>query len=217
MSFAETTARWLDRWDRFEAMLGLMACFALTFGPLAIAGLTLIFALLLAEWPVAAVAAAITAVTCPMAVWLARMAESALAQIRLGNSQAAESSRGPIPSDRFECQIRAPFAIVLVSTLPRIPRLARVPLGVWWLAHFFAGTALIAFADVLVRQGIVWKGLANGLTGVAFAYAFHVAANVFLLLAVTATFQSPKATARVWRMRFLIDGLCILPLVIWTF
>jgi hypothetical protein len=200
---------WRDRWDRFEAMLGLMACFALAFGPPTIAGFTLIFALLLAEWRVAAIAGGIAALTGPMAVWLAKMAEHALAQFRTAGSTSSSLRGDDHP------QARVPFAIVLASVLPRLPLVVRVPLGVWWLAHFLAGTALIVFASVLARQGAIWKGFDNPFVAIVFAYFFHVAANVFLVMAVAAAFQSPRVTARVWRARFAIDGLCILPLLLW--
>jgi hypothetical protein len=203
-------SRWRDRWDRFEAIVGLLACFAVAFGPLTIAGFTLLFAVLCAEWRLAAVAGAITSVTCPMAVWLARMAGHALAEFRTEGS-----SLPSLPDDRCP-QARIPFAIVLASFLPRLPPVARAPLGVWWLAHFLAGTALVVFADVLAQQGVLWKVFANGFAAIVFAYWFHVAANVFLVLAVMAAFQSPRVTACVWRARFAIDGVCILPLLLWV-
>ena len=70
-------SRGLNRWDQCEAMAGLVAAFLLAFGPLTVATLVLILALLLAEWKVAGAAAIVVTVTCPMALWLTRMAESA--------------------------------------------------------------------------------------------------------------------------------------------
>jgi hypothetical protein len=210
MVSGQAVSRWCDLWDRSEAIVGLVACFALTFGPLTIAGLTLIIAALLAEWSVAAVSGVITSVTCPTAVWLARMAGDALAKFRTGGSSLSSLCGDAHP------RARVPFAIVLASVLPPLPFVARLPLGIWWLAHFLAGTAMIGFARVLAQQGVIWTGLANGAWAVVLAYAFHAASNVFLVLAVTAIFQSPRVTTGVWRLRFVIDGLFVLPLLLWV-
>ena len=214
MHLVHGISRWRDRWDRFEAAVGLVAAFVLVFGPLTIAALTLIFALLLAEWSVAAVAITVTAVTCPMALWLARMAERALKEYRSDQISLTRHSSWPELGDDADPRRKPPFAIVLASTLPPLPRIARVPLAVWWFAHFLAGTALVSYADVLAREGVLWRGFADGLTAVVFGYLFHFAANVFLVLGVTALFGSSTVTMAVWKKRFVIDALVTLPLLL---
>ncbi|MHB0957765.1 MAG: hypothetical protein ACYC0X_18630 [Pirellulaceae bacterium] len=97
MQLFSAQSRTLNRWDPFEAMAGRVAAFLLAFGPLTVAALALVRSLLLAEWEVAGVAAIVVAVTCPMALWLTRLAESALNEFRtgwpasMGNSSSADS------------------------------------------------------------------------------------------------------------------------------
>lgn len=211
---SEAVFSWRDRWDRFEAAVGLCAAFVLAFGPLTVAAFTLLFALFLAEWKVAAVAAAVTAVTCPMALWLAKMAESALSQFRSEPVPETTADAWPWFDDPTVPQRKTPFAIVLASTLPPLPLVARVPLAVWWLAHFLAGAALVVFLDVVAQQVLMWPGLKSGIPAVVFAYLFQFAANLFLILSVAALFDSPMTTVSVWRNRFVIDALFTLPLVV---
>ena len=58
------------------------------------------------------------------------------------------------------------------------------------------------------------SGLANRLAAVVFALAFHFAANVFLVLAITQVFSSQNVIDRIWRQRFLIDSLFTCPLIL---
>ena len=187
-----------------------MACFAIAFTPPTIAGIVLIASLFLAEWTTLAIATAISGVTGPMAIWLAKMADSALKRTKHiveGPSSTAS------PGEDVYLQRRIPFAIVLASMLPPLRRTTRVLLGMWWLGHFLAGVALVVYTSVLLHKGAIQISLANGLWAVLLVYAFHFAANVFLILGVTALFGSPKVTANVWRMRLVIDGLLTLPLL----
>ena len=209
MQAVQSISKWRDYWDRFEAAVGLIAAFGLAFGPLTWAALTLIFALLLAEWSVAAIAAIVTAVTCPMAFWLARMAETALGQFRLRQIQLTES-----PAEDADSRRTSSFAVLMASTLPPLPWIARLPLAAWWLGHFLAATALVEFGDVLAQQGLLWSGLTIGVPAVVFSYLFHFAANIFLVLAVAALLGSPNVTIGIWRKRFAIDAAVVLPLLI---
>ncbi len=203
MHLLQGISRWRQRWDRFEAAVGLIAAFMLAFGPFTVAALVLIFSLILAEWRVAGLAAVVTAVTCPMAVWLAWMANSAL-----------QKFHADAPVDAARTPRRPAFAMLLASELPPLPGIARVPLALWWLTHFAAGAALVVFADVLVREGLLWDGFTKGVPAAVFGYLFYFAANIFLVLAVAACFGSPTVTAGVWRRRFAIDGLFTIPLLL---
>lgn len=214
MQLVRGISRWRDRWDRFEAMVGLVAAFVLAFGPLTVAAFAMIFSLFLAEWSVASVAAIITALTCPMAFWLARMAELALVQFRSDSPPLTAHAYGLATVDSAELQRRPPFAMLLAAELPALPLVVRIPLAIWWFAHFVAGTALVEFADVVAHTGLLWEGFADGVPAVVFGYLFHFAANVFLVLAVTACFGSLAATAGVWRRRFAIDALFTVPLLL---
>jgi hypothetical protein len=190
-------------------MVGLIAVFVLAFGPLTVALLTAIFAAILGEWHVAAWAASVTAVTLPMALWLASMSGAALTKFRFDQWTDDE--------DSYETTATEPehpsFAIHLTAELPPLPLLARMPLGIWWLAHFLAATALAEFTAQLAEVGILWEGFADGVWGLVLGYLFHFAANVFLVLAVSACFQSPRITAATWRKRFLLDAIFTLPLL----
>ena len=209
MQVLSAQSRSLIRWDQFEAMAGLVAAFLLAFGPLTVAALALVISLLLAEWEVAGVAAIVVAVTCPMALWLTRMAESALNEFRTGwPAYTGKCSSADCPT----AQRRPAFAMLLAAQLSPLPFIARFPLAVWWLAHFAAGTGLVMFADELARQGLIWNGFVNGVPAVVYSYLFNFAANIFLVLAVTTGLGSPRVTAGVWRNRFAIDGLFALPL-----
>ena len=66
-------ASWRDHWDRFEACVGLVAAFVLSFALPTLSILTFIFATLLAEWKIAGQAGLIAVAVVPMAIWLARM------------------------------------------------------------------------------------------------------------------------------------------------
>jgi hypothetical protein len=203
--------RKLTRWDQFEAMAGLVAAFLLAFGPLTVAAFALVFSLILAEWRVAGVAALVVAVTCPMALWLARMAESALSEFRAGwppSSGTLSSVDHPTPATR------PAFGMLLASQLPPLPLITRLPLAMWWLAHFAAGTGLVMYADELAQQGLIWDGFVAGPPAVVYSYCFNFAANVFLVLAVTSGLGSRSVTDGVWRHRFAIDGLLTLPLLL---
>ena len=204
-------SRGLNRWDQCEAMAGLVAAFLLAFGPLTVATLVLILALLLAEWKVAGAAAIVVTVTCPMALWLTRMAESALKAFHTGWPESTGNCSSVFSPT---AQRRPAFAMLLAARLPLVPLFARFPLALWWLAHFAAGTGLVMFADELARQGLLWNGLVNGVPAVVYSYLFNFAANAFLVLAVTTGFGSPSVTNRVWRNRFAIDGLFALPLLL---
>lgn len=218
MQLVQSISQWRDRWDRFEAAVGLIAAFMLAFGPLTVAVFALIFSLSLAEWWVAGIAAIVMAVTCSMALWLLEMAESAFRQFRTDSlalpGHASWSMSGDSTKGSSEPPRRPSFAMRLASELPPLPLVARLPLALWWLAHFAAGTALVEFADVFGRERLLWEGLSDPVPAAIFGYVFHFAANVFLELAVTACFGSPGVTAGVWRRRFAIDALCTLPLLL---
>jgi hypothetical protein len=215
MQLARAVTRLRDRWDQFEAAVGLVAAFILAFGPLTAAAFALLFMLLLGEWSAAGWAAALIAVTYPMACWLRRMAETALKQFRPAPANLQRSMRWPASFDAADLADRPSFAMVLASTLPRLPLLARLPLAIWWFAHFAAATTLIVYRDVVMGGGhLWWERLAVGWQAVVFCYLFHFAANLFLVLAVTALLGSPAATAGVWRRRFVIDALFTFPLVL---
>ena len=115
---------------------------------------------------------------------------------------------------RRGCFLHRGRAAIVRSELPPLPLFARVPLAIWWLAHFAAGTALVEFADALVQEGLLWHGFSDGVAALVFGYLFHFAANVFLVLAVTACLGSPRITAGVWRRRFTIDALFTFPLLL---
>lgn len=203
-----------DTWDRFEATVGLVAAFMLAYGPFITAAFTLLFSLMLAEWSAAGIAAIVVAITGPMALWLTRMVESALKKFRSHSPTVPGHVPALANDDPTGPGRRAAFALQLASELPPLPLAVRVPLAIWWFAHFAAGTALVEFSDVLAREGILWDGLTCGLPAVVFGYLFHFAANVFLVLAVTACFRSPTVTAGVWQRRFAIDALLTFPLLL---
>ena len=163
MQVLSAQSRSLIRWDQFEAMAGLVAAFLLAFGPLTVAALTLVISLLLAEWEVAGVAAIVVAVTCPMALWLTRMAESALNEFRTGwPAYTGKCSSADSPT----AQRRPAFAMLLAAQLSPLPfiRDFRWRFGGWlisppeldwsclpmsWLDKDSSGTVLLTECQLL--------------------------------------------------------------------
>lgn len=203
------TVSWRDRWNRFEACVGLVAAFALTFGPLALAILVFLLAIPLGEWKAAGLAALVAVLVGPMAIWLSRMATSAMERFRIG--ETVDETHAILDGDVRPC--RTPFALILAQNVPRLSWGVRVLLAVWWLAHFAAGTALGEYSEFLMHEFFLLSGVPNGLAAAVFAFAFHFASNIFLVLAVTQLFNSQRVVNGVWRQRLAVDALFTCPLV----
>jgi hypothetical protein len=211
MSSAKSTLRWRHAWDRFEAIVGLIAVFMLSFGPPTVAGLGGLISLLTGEWPAAAACALIVSVTGPMAVWLAQMCGAAVEKFLA--KPPKEMSRLVVPENMKGTASgqQVPFALLMVGELPRLPLIARFPLAIWWFSHFAAASAIVLVNTLPVRQRMQGQGVVESLLMLLLCLLFTFAANVFLMLAVSVAFWSPAVTARVWRYRFLIDLLLITP------
>jgi hypothetical protein len=204
-------SRWRDHWDLLEAILGLIAVFALTWGPAALASLAVIVTLVEVDWAWFCLAILITAITVPMAIWIKRMSESAMQKFRSSSRIIGSDDADP---DSNEDRRRIPFAILLVGELPRLQRKVRIPLAIWWLAHFTVAAAFIYFSGQALRQRNPGQGFGEGIPIVLLCFAFQFAANVFLVLSVAVGFRSPKITAEVWKKRFLIDAVLTLPVLL---
>lgn len=194
-------------WDQFEAAAGLVAVFFLAFGPLTCAIMAAIFSFFLGEWQALAIAACVIVPTLPMAVWLTRMA--ALAMDRFQVDQAGETQ---IDQRQPRSGRRLSFALLLADGLPVIPVALRLPLAVWWIAHFAAGL-LIENADMLSDEKWLFGDINEGTFAVVLAWLFHFAANVFLILALRTLLPTSRIPERVWRYRFVVATAMVSPLM----
>lgn len=207
----KSLSRWRRSWNSFEAMLGLIVMFMLSFGPPTVAGLAFLVTLLMGEWSSAAICALITVATGPMAVWLAKMSGAAVEKFLAKPPKEMERLVIPANLKGTASGRQVPFALLMVGELPRLPLVARLPLAVWWSAHFAAASAFVVLSNLPVRQRMQGQGLVESLLTLLICLLFTFAANVFLMLAVSVGFWSPAVTARVWHYRFVIDLLLITP------
>ena len=206
VSECPVSVSWRQRWNRIEGYAGLTAAFVLVYAPVVIGGLAVIFATLMAEWRVACVAAPVVAVSLPMALWLTHLCRVAVNEFRAEEAEA--SSCG---DEEFA---GTPLAVLVSAAIPRLPQLARIPLFLWWAAHFVAGIALVTSQRLHNEMG--WRFFFEGLSGVATALCFTFAANIFLVLSITALLNSSATIPRVWEHRVLVDFFCVSPLLIRT-
>lgn len=208
-------SRWRTYWDYFEAVVGLLATFFLAFGPFTIALGTLVFATLLAEWKVARIAATVTAVTGPMAIWLAKMSSAAFDEFRRERVLKSFLLKS---SNSLNCDVppKHPFAVWLALEVPRVPAAARVLLSIWWFAHFAAGFLLVRYFFKAWNR-LDFPAVVSVVLVALSVFMFHFAANVFLVLSAGLYLNSVTALERLWRNRFLIDALCTLPVLLQLF
>lgn len=114
---------------------------------------------------------------------------------------------------------RHPLAIDVALRQPRWPLPLRIISTVWWTVHFLLGTI-----TAIMMHGFQFEN-SHGISAVddrfimtvvvtAFTFGYSIAANGFLMLALTSLTRNDAIRDRVWRFRFLIDlsiaGLAIL-------
>ena len=182
-------------WGRVEATIGLVAVFALTFGPTAVFGVAFLIAALLGELQVAIVTGVGVLVCGPMAFWLSDLCDQSL--------QEYVGTMG-----RHEPDTKRPFAVIVAEKLPNLPAFIRLPLAFWWLMHFMGGSILCWLA----KSQLLWQ--ANGYVCFGLGFVFHFAANLFLVLAIATWTESTEATSRTWSWRIAIDGVAAALLVV---
>ena len=185
---------WRYRWNFIEACIGLVAAFVLSFAPVVAGGLALIFAVLLAEWTVATIATPVVAVSIPTSTLLIRMCHAAMSEFRMDDADQS-----------------VPFAVLVTHQLPWFPQFVRVLLFLWWIAHFLAGVVLVGSIDFRNQMG--WRGLFDGFGGIALAFCFTFASNLFLILSVAVLMNSSVWVTYIWRHRIALDLLIISPLL----
>lgn len=207
--------RWRRRWDALETIVGMLAVFFIGFLPpvlLPIIG----FLTLVQHNPDRTTAIACfvgTVVSGGLALWTASMANRAFAiyfpginrVVDAGSAERVlpEALDGPL---EFHEEASLPFAVVLGMHLPHIPRLLRVPLGLWWLVHFGYAVAASVGLGFCVKQAtsqpapIGWSIL---LMLVSFALAF--ATNLYLLLSISVFEKRKDVLFALWRWRLAID------------
>lgn len=198
---------WHQQWLRLEAYAGLLAAFVLAYAPVVIGGLAVVFATFLAEWELVFITLPIVLVTLPMALWLTH-----LCRVGLGEFRESELLNLLDPDEQSP---GLPLAVLVTEALPRLPLLARVPLFVWWVAHFVAGVTLVTSERLHNELG--WRDLFDGFGGVVVALCFTFASNIFLVLSIAALLNSSECIPRVWEHRVLVDLLCVSPLIVSTF
>jgi hypothetical protein len=106
---------------------------------------------------------------------------------------------------------RHPVGLLAVGRVP--PPLLRLPVMLWWLAHFLAmGLIIILTERGAFGQPAGASATAAGRTSAqyfgvfAFAFVFAYVCNGFLLLTLRAMGLRRKALAVVWRNRLLVDA-----------
>jgi len=208
-------------WNWFEAVAGLLAMFVISWGPPCIFGLIFLVSLFMPDLMGILLGGVILGVTGPMAVWLKQMSEAAAEQFFSAGS--LRHVHKPVGDEFTEeeifkiYQIRVPYALLMAGQLPSVRSPLRYLLCVWWLAHFLSATTIAFFCHQAIVRFVGANDFVVHLWGVFFAFIFHFAANIFLVLAVKVGSDSPEKTVAVWRHRFLIDTLAVMPFVAYIF
>lgn len=100
-----------------------------------------------------------------------------------------------------------PFGPAAAQRQRRLPIVLRWIPFLWWMAHFLFGAAI---ALGIERGGGGSAGSAHSrLVLGAFALLLTGAANIYLLLAVSAVAHLPRLIRGLWRWRFAIDLLIV--------
>jgi hypothetical protein len=95
-----------------------------------------------------------------------------------------------------------PLALEVARRQWVAPFVFRVPIAIWWAAHFAGG---VCFA--ILGEGLDKAGDPRGVRAMAFlmSASYGLAANGYLMLAVGAITCSERVRQAVWRHRVLID------------
>jgi len=203
---------------RAEAILGTVAVFMIGFTPPLFALLFGIAALVneenASELP-AWLCFSVCLATAALAVWLVRIVRSALfachPELRKLDQTMSEAQTplvSPFDSAAPIERLELPMAVVAGTRLPRLPILLRIPLALWWTAHFAAGAAIGLFGDYYARQAFAEApGWVASAVPHVLSFGFSFAANIFLMLAIALFVHNTAMLLRIWKLRLLIDLL----------
>jgi hypothetical protein len=198
---------WRQILVEIESVVSLVSAYAGGFlPPLLLAVGALVAGTGRAQLPFCIILASCAAVTAVSAVWVARMAQAALAESCPRLARLLGGAHLAVWRPDSPLAPGTPLAVVMAYRLPRIHWLLRPVVGLWWGAHFAGVAALgIMVKDVLnevLRHAPLFER-------VALPLSMHLillfAANLYLLLAVAVFFRNPTVHGRVWSWRFMID------------
>jgi hypothetical protein len=196
-----------QRLVEFESLVALVATYAGGFlPPLLIAVFVLPQSIGHGFWSLCIIAVSLIAVTAATAIWVAGMAQRALVEACPGLAWMLGKAARAMRTRDTRLAPGPPLAIVMAARLPRIPRLLRPVVGLWWGTHF-VGVAILGMVvygamEEIFKHAPLYQRL---LVPLALHLALLFAANLYLLLAVAVFLRDPTTHAKVWSWRFIID------------
>ena len=139
----------------------------------------------------------------PQGMWIrnSALALAALAVSGLAEGYCIFLAYGSFGSRR---PVGVSFAPAVALRQKRLPVPLRPVAAVWWLAHFALGVALAFGTHSGGHDGSGWRGDEIA-SAAALSFGLTYAANLYLLLGVSALTRSERAVWMAWRFRVLVD------------